>query len=307
MEIINNIHNCYDLHFINNQLKKIKPDVKEENLYKKIIESIYNFDKKQIFNYVKLSLSIIKNKKYNHIEELHSSANELLENIKILKINNDAETLKYDIKNLNVSLEEFESYYYKFLDPNYKKLLYCNNIISKLIQANILNYSKTICDNIVSYIKNIYKLNKFFAAQLVAKKSKYLYKCGIDIFSKSWEFIDLAFETNNLFTIYILVIKLRKILIDEYEDPLLKKYLYYNIDIELIKNELQFCDTSKNYLLQSINIFRTLFNLNTNDIPELRIIYHDLSSMYLTFSINSKQIDFSKYKYDTLNIKLQLV
>ena len=288
MDFINNIHQCNKFDVIVNNLDKYSFNINKKNIFYYIVDNIFINDKKQIIKYFKCARDIIKNKKYNNICELYNSAHNLIESIKKINDNND---LKLNIKFLNDTLEEFEIVYNKFLDCKYKNLSNLNITLSRLVHSLIFNIKNNKCirkikENLKNNIKKMYEVNKFYTVQFIASKSKYLYHCE-DIYDYCWKLINNCFDINKIHTIYILLVELRKLMIDNVEDPALKKILYYKIDIELIKSELQYNDSDKINFFNSINLMKIFFNIpligSNNDSKQL---YDDIRFMYLMYSTN---------------------
>lgn len=288
MEFINNIHKYNNLNQV--LFKFEKNDFIFENndlLLKKVVENIYLSDKNQILFLLKKANEITKNDKYKEISELYNSALNLMQLIFSIK-----ETNQINVIVFNNLLEDFELIYNKFFGIEYRNLIEKIKGISKIIQIIILNNSENLemKNELFKLLNNIFNINKFITVQFIVNKFKYLFLCGYEIYDLCWELIYKSYKENSCHTIFILLLELRKLIIDCSEDPFLKKYLYYNIDIECIKFELQCNEKNKQNLLKSINILRNIFNLSPFSC-DYDIIFQDLKKMYLILSLNNKFLD----------------
>lgn len=291
MEIINNINQYNDMLFILNNIQNLKKSKDNELCYIKIIDILYKTEKKRIYNYLKIALEVQHKNKYSDIQELYDVSNDFIRCLKKIKYFQNIEQLLQYIKQFSDTVDEFESYYFKLLDPMYKKFLSLNKNICILLQINLTNRSNNkIKTELINNLKNIYNLHPFFAVQLICKKSQFLFRCDQTIYNESWGFISDAFEQNNYFTLYILIIELRKLLIDNIEDPLLKKNLYYNIDIESIKYALQFGISNDDIFKKCLDIFKDIYKVEHKNF-DIKTCFHDLTLIYHLFCKN----EYNKY------------
>ncbi|ARF08910.1 hypothetical protein Catovirus_1_960 [Catovirus CTV1] len=256
-----------------------------DNTLKKIVDKIYLSDKSQIFDYLKKANSIINNNKYKNIPELYASAYNLVQFTK--NILNDCQI---DVTLFNSILEDFELIYNKFLDDNYKTVTENNRMLSKIIQMTIVHNNRDNINELKKKLEHTYSLNNFSTIQFIINKSKFLLDCGNEIYDMGWSLIEKSYNCNSLYTIYVLLLELRKVIIDLIDNPTTKKYIYYNIDIETIKLEIQCKTNNCSHLFNSVKILRKLFNLTNND-TDFKIIFQDFKKMF--YLINSNKFDFN--------------
>lgn len=304
MELINNINQCKNIIDIFVELKKIR-SIKCETDYIKILNIIYKSNKSHLYNYINISLQISNKKKYYEFDDMCEVSCNLIKQLNLIKHCDTIEHLTKNIILLNNTIDEFEANYYKIIDPVYKKFLIANKNISLLLQIIISNkkYPDTKKSNmsineILNIINQLYSVNPFFAVQLICKKSTYLMNCDINLYNKCWDLVCSCFKKNNIFVIYILLVELRKIIIESTDDPVIKKFIYYNIDIDSIKQELQFTDNDHIIFIKYIDIFKSIFNLSSKDIICFDDYLEDFSKIYFLHCSSIVQ------KSNILNLKL---
>lgn len=256
-------------------------------LINNIVNKIYLSNKKQILFLLNKAKNIIKNYKLSKISELYESASNLM-NIFL----NIKETKQINILLFNNLLENFEITYNKFYDTKYKNLLLKFKELSLTIQIILLNKNNKKIEfnkELIKQFNIIYKSNDFLTIQFITRKLRYLYFCDVEIYNISWELIKLYYKNNPCNTFYILLLELRKLLLEYITNPLIKKDLYYKIDIDVIKYDIQCNKKNKFNLLKSINLLRTKFNIHNNDDND--VILHDFKLMFSNIFENNKIVN----------------
>lgn len=286
------LHFINHIHQYNYNISQIKKEQyiflckKDKNLFAKIIENIYLSDHKLLLNYLEKANNIIKHKKYFEITELYDSANNL-----ILYIENNK---TINIITLNNFIEEFEMLYNKFLDSNYRNFIDNIKKMSNSIQLLLINYDECYKNIFLKTIDEIYNINKLLLVQYLANKCKFIFDTDKYFFEYSWNLISKTFEINQHNTIYILLLELRNLLIQSCENTEVKKHLYYNFDIEVIKLELQCTDINKIYLSKSVNLYCDLFKIS-NCHSNLQSIFNNIKEMYYIFCSNFNNNFFNEF------------
>lgn len=291
MDYIHAIHYFNDIDYI---IKNIKNnDIRSNN---ELIDIIYKTDTEMVKNYIEICKEISFRK--SDIDELIISSSNVINNINRLLNNqhNESNIIKF-VKIFNHSIEDFELNYHKYIDRTHINLVKQNDIISKLIQFYILNNNGQIVEeDIVFYINNIYSDNQLFAVQMIFDKMKYIHNMK-HVCVECRKMICKTFYTNTFFVIYILIVKLRERLVELSTDPIFKKYIFYDIDIEAIKYDIQFDLVDKRNLHKSINILSEVFLFNTSYLLDSENIFDNLFNSYINSFKDTQTTNLTVPKY----------
>lgn len=203
-----------------------------------------------------------------------------------------------NIRDFTNSLDYFHFIYCKYIDKNYVVINNKLDCLKKIIKTQIsidINQMET-------KINDIYKLNKLEGIRFIMKNISYFRKKPF-----SWLLIKKCYNDDIYNTVYIFIIEYKKYAISKISSPEKKCSLYFNIDEEAIKDDLQEKKISNNvisavkYLVNitkssAINIknnfleqLHELYKCNIDDINNTTLIDSNTDTKINTISILSMQ------------------
>lgn len=242
----------------------ITDNIKTLNCFKNntdVLKCIYNNDTKtinKISAFINNAIGIYNSNDCSKIEELYYASNNLLNSFFTIK-NSIANhnILTNDINNFDCALLDFQYLYKKFNDPTYTTVLNKNKIITRLLHMIIYshNNSANIIDSIKKELDDMYNINNDATVQFIAAKSQYFIQSKNNLFEYSWSYINKYYKINQPNTIFILLIELRKYCIENIDDVIIKKYIYFNIDVEDINKSIHSNNIYSPVITNAINYF----------------------------------------------------
>lgn len=293
MDFINNFNKFNNIDDItysirnNNKGKNIK--------IKNIINIVYSSNNNYIYKLCKKADNIINNTKYRDLHELVYLSNNLINQLESIPTGND---IKMKIILFDDIFDQFDSMYKKFFDTKYKKMYILINDIVKLIQISSIN-KKNITNELRSMFDKIFKVDKYITIQFMIRNLNHFYNIDKNMKSVILEYINKTYKESKSFVLLILISEIKKITISKSNDLYLKRYLYYNISLRLIKSEFQFDKPDKFEFYKSVNIIKRLYNMKNTSNIDIDEMFNNLKDIIIIITTNDKIVEeiFNENKY----------
>jgi hypothetical protein len=297
MDIISNINFINNKELLQENISKIPLSVKTDYMtsLRLIFNTIYdtNYNTNDIPNLISIFINaytILQNKN-NYLPEIVNKANNVIQNFNKLLSNCK---YKKNIDDFCDSMEEFQSIYYKYFDKNYQNFKKFSLNLTKLLFL----YKNEIYDNpekdqiiilyneTTSLINNMYNIDPNNTIHILLVNMTLIHKCNYNEYSLeeySWNILFDNYKVDKYNTLYIIIIELRKYLIDNLTTILGKKNLYYNIDIDILRKSIRDKNINEKLLNEILSVFQlSVISENKFKIEKSNYL-NDMFSLFYEF------------------------
>ena len=302
MQIINNIYYYKDIDSIYKNITTIKS--KHSNILthnvstpltgkysivlKSLLECMYSNVTQYTVNAFLYAVTLVNQKSSDKekLPELYGHAQYLLISFDRL-INSPG---KQFLDEFTDSLEDFERLYFKFV--THCTFFTSIHEISKMI--NLFD-NKEVCKEIIKELDKLFKINKLATLHYIISFAKLAQNSHSCLNTYIWNLIYNMYKQNSYRTIVIsmLILEIRKVLLDNINEINVKKNIYYSIDVNELYSIIRINDTTifdsyinnilvyyKNLLTvpsSCDNTFTCTKNLLYNNLDNINTNYNNIS------------------------------
>jgi hypothetical protein len=228
--------------------------------------------------------------------------------VNIIKKNNTY-YLQETINDFTDLLEEFIYVYSKYYDKCYMAFIDSSKKLSNILflyveesQYSNLDNVKILYDNAKSLLTDMFNVNTNLTVHYFLSKILYITKCKQvyenNLLDFCWDLLWENYTKDKFNTLYIIIVELRKTLIDILIEPDLKKNIYFNIDIEKIRTLLR----NHNSFESELSYIMTTFLDTIKKDTVSNILFDDIKHISVESSLDITNFMFISYKIYILYI-----